>query len=232
MSRHPSHLLVVGTDTGVGKTVATAALAVHHRAAGRSVVVVKPVQTGVLSGEPGDVDVVRELAGVRDSYELVRLAEPLAPESAALRSGADLPPVAELARRIAATTDADLVLVEGVGGVTVRLDLDGGTVLDLGRALQWHGAVEAVVVVRAGLGTLNHTALTVDALRRADLAVSGLIVGSWPVEPDLAADVNRADLPRLTGCPVLGAIPAGAGRLGAADFQRQAATWFVRPSGG
>ncbi len=88
MSRHPSYQLVVGTDTGVGKTVATAALAVHQRAAGRSVAVVKPVQTGVLSGEPGDVDVVRELAGVQDAYELVRLAEPLAPESAALRSGA------------------------------------------------------------------------------------------------------------------------------------------------
>ncbi len=232
MSRHPSYQLVVGTDTGVGKTVATAALAVHQRAAGRSVAVVKPVQTGVLSGEPGDVDVVRELAGVQDAYELVRLAEPLAPESAALRSGAELPPVTELARRIvAATAGADLVLAEGVGGVAVRLDLDGGTVLDLGRALQWHGDVEAVVVVRAGLGTLNHTALTVDALRRADLTVTGLVLGSWPLEPDLAATVNRTELARLTGCPVLAVIPAGAGRLGAADFQRQVATWFVRPSG-
>ena len=232
MSRHPSYLLVVGTDTGVGKTVATAALAVRHRAAGRSVAMVKPVQTGLQTGEPGDVDVVRELAGVQDAYELVRLAEPLAPESAARRSGAELPPVAELSRRIAATTaGADLVLVEGIGGVTVRLDPDGGTVLDLGRALQWHGDVQAVVVVRAGLGTLNHTALTIGAVSRADLTVTGLVLGSWPAEPDLAATVNRTDLPRLTGCPVRAAIPAGAGRLGAADFQRQVATWCVRPSG-
>ncbi len=87
------------------------------------------------------------------------------------------------------------------------------------------------MVVRSGLGTLNHTALTVDALRRADLTVIGLVLGSWPLEPGLAATVNRTELPRLTGCPVLAVIPAGAGRLGATDFQRQVATWFVGPSG-
>ena len=166
-----------------------------------------------------------------EEHRALSLVVAAPPSSAALRSGAELPPVAELARRIAAATSgADLVLVEGVGGVAVRLDLDDGTVLDLGRALQWHGDVEAVVVVRAGLGTLNHTELTVDALRRAHLAVTGLVVGSWPAEPDLAATVNRTELPRLTGCPVLALIPAGVGRLGAPGFQRQAATWFVRPS--
>lgn len=228
-SREPArYLLVTGTDTGVGKTVTTAALAVWHRSGGRQVSVVKPVQTGLVPNEPGDVDAVARLTGVEDIHELVRLPEPLAPESAALRSGAALPTVAELADRTAGIVppSADLVLVEGAGGVRVRLDLLGGTVLDLGRALEWHGRVEVVVVVRAGLGTLNHTMLTVDAVRAAGLSVTGLVIGAWPTRPDLAATTNREDLPRLTGLPLLAALPADVGAWNPSEFQRSAPSWF------
>ncbi len=220
------YVVVAGTDTGVGKTVTVAALVVHHAHAGRSVTIVKPVQTGLLPDEPGDVDAARWLAGAARAYELVRLPDPLAPESAARRTGVDIPTVADLAERVGALPGDDVVLVEGTGGVAVRLDGDGRTLLDLGRALQWHGDVEVVVVVRAGLGTLNHTVLTVDAVRTADLDLAGLVVGSWPDEPDLAARVNRVDLPRLTGLPLLAALPGGAGALEPRDFRQRAPTWF------
>jgi dethiobiotin synthetase len=138
------------------------------------------------------------------------------PESAALRSGTPIPAVADLAAQIAERTErgpdaSHVVLVEGAGGVAVRLDLHGGTALDLGRALEWHGDVEVIVVTRAGLGTLNHTVLTVEAVRAAGLPVAGLVIGSWPADPDLAAVSNLQDLPRVSGARLLAAIP-GRGR--------------------
>ena len=87
----------------------------------------------------------------------------------------------------------DTVIVEGAGGLLVRLDTDGGTLLDLAEAL----AADVVVVVAAGLGTLNHTELTVSALRGRGLEPAGLVVGSWPAVPGLADQCNLDDLPRV-----------------------------------
>lgn len=227
----PRVTVVTGTDTEVGKTVATAALAAAHRAAARSVAMVKPIQTGLAPGAPGDAAEVGRLAGV-EAYELVRLPEPLAPEAAAARSGAQLPTVEDLAAGcLDVAGGPDVLLVEGAGGALVRLDAAGGTILDLARALEWEDvpaeAVDVVVVVRAGLGTLNHTELTVHAVRRAGLRVAGLVVGSWPAEPDLAARSNAEDLPRLTGLPLLGRLPAGAAALDPADFRKAAPGWLA-----
>jgi len=226
--------LVAGTDTGVGKTVATAALAAWHVTSGHSVVAVKAVQSGRTEGESGDADEVRRLAGV-DAHELVRLPAPLAPESAALRSGVLLPTVDELARRsVLVAGSAEAVLVEGSGGVAVRLDRAGGTLLDLGRALEWHDidGVDVVLVVRAGLGTLNHTELSLEAVRRARLLPAGLVVGAWPDVPGPAELANAVDLPRLTGLPVLATIPAGVGALSGQAFRSSAVGWFAAPPDG
>ncbi|MBM7519481.1 dethiobiotin synthase [Nocardioides nitrophenolicus] len=214
-------VVVTGTDTGVGKTVATAALAAT--APGR-VLVVKPVQTGIGpdSVELADVDTVAALAGV-DALELARLRDPLAPDTAAQREGASLPTVREHVSTIREQLSSyDLVLVEGAGGLLVRLDLDGGTLLDLAVALD----AEVVVVTRAGLGTLNHTELTVAALRAAAVEPTGLIIGSWPTDPGLAEDCNRTDLPHGTGVPLLAVIPEGAGALAPEAFRAAAPTWF------
>lgn len=225
----PRVVLVTGTDTEVGKTVATAAVAAVARGRGTAVTVVKPVQTGLPPGVPGDAHVAGRLAGLPEVHEGARLAEPLAPETAARRAGAALPTVAEQAaavRRLAA--GHDLVLVEGSGGLLVRLDLGGATLADLGAALASPGGLPAafLVVVRAGLGTLNHAELTVAALRARRLPVLGLVVGSWPARPGLAERSNLADLPRLTGVPLLGRLPAGAGDLTPAAFARAAPGWL------
>lgn len=209
-------LVVTGTGTGVGKTVVVAALAALAVAAGRRVAVLKIAQTGVDAGQPGDIDEVRRLAGpTLTCRELARYPDPLAPAVAARRAGlpaVTLATATAAARELAA--DHDLVLIEGAGGLLVPLDDSGGTLGDVAATL----AAPVLVVAAAGLGTLNHTALTAEALRSRGLACAGLVIGAWPAEPDLAARCNLTDLPAVTGLPLLGALPAGAGRLTAAEF--------------
>lgn len=223
-------LLVTGTGTGVGKTVVTAALAALGVAAGRRVAVLKPAQTGVGPAEPGDLDEVRRLVGrAVTCRELARFRDPLAPATAARRAGAaPVTPatVAAATRELAATHD--LVLVEGAGGLLVPLDADGGTLADVATIL----GAPVLVVAAAGLGTLNHAALTVDALRSRGLACPGLVVGVWPRHPDLAARCNLMDLPTVTDVPLLGALPEGAGDLDPAAFLVTARHGLVAELGG
>jgi dethiobiotin synthetase len=218
-----SIVVVTGTDTGVGKTIATAALAVRASESG-SVMVVKPVQTGVGPGsdEVADAEVVHRLTGCA-VQELTCLEDPLAPDTAARRRSIRIPPVAEYADRVRVLAEShDTVLVEGSGGVLVRLDTEGGTLLELAEQV----AAEVVVVTSAGLGTLNHTELTVTALRARGIEPTGLMIGSWPSEPGLPETCNLDDLPRVTGVPLLASIPAGAGALTREEFARQSPTWY------
>lgn len=227
-------VVVTGTDTGVGKTVATAAIAARAIASGRRVLVVKPVQTGVGGADPDphDTATVAHLSGA-EVLELVALDEPLAPDTAARRQGVAIPTVREHVARIREQLASyDLVVVEGAGGLLVRLDAEGGTVLDLARDLTFAlmradgSPVEVVVVCRAGLGTLNHTELTTTALRAVQVEPAGLVIGAWPAEPGVAETCNRTDLTRLTGVPVVAVIPDGAGSLPASEFRAGAPTWF------
>jgi dethiobiotin synthetase len=210
-------LIVTGTSTGVGKTVVTAALAV---AASQFVAVMKPAQTGVLPGEPGDIEDIVRLSGIGSTLELARYPEPLAPDTAARRAG--LPPLT-LDRVVAGVRGlaADLTIVEGAGGLLVRLG-DGFTLIDVARELD----APVVVVAAAGLGTLNHSELTVQALRQAGVECAGLVIGSWPADPDLAAQCNLEDLPRVTGVDIVGRIPEGSGTLEQAEFIAAAPGWF------
>lgn len=209
-------LVVTGTGTGVGKTVVTAALAALALAQGRRVAVLKAVQTGVRPGEPGDLDQVRTLVGRSATFrELARYPDPLAPATAARRAG--VPPV--MPQRVTATArelaaEHDLVLLEGTGGLLVPLDSAGGTLADVVAALD----APVLIVAAAALGTLNHTALTAEVLRTRNLTCAGIVIGAWPAKPDLAARCNLVDLPAVTGLPLLGLLPAGAGRLTPAEF--------------
>ncbi|MGV9340569.1 dethiobiotin synthase [Streptomyces sp. NPDC003688] len=222
-------LVITGTGTEVGKTVTTAAVAATALAAGRSVAVLKAAQTGVRPGERGDADEVARLAGPLTTAELARYPEPLAPGTAARRAGmAPVRPqeVAEAAAKLA--TEHDLVLVEGAGGLLVRFDAAGGTLADAAVLL----GAPVLVVAPAGLGTLNSTELTARELRLRQLELIGVVIGSWPKDPDLAARCNVADLPEVAGAPLLGAIPAGAGALQPADFRATAPSWLSARLGG
>jgi dethiobiotin synthetase len=220
---------VTGTDTGVGKTVVTAALAAILCARGRDVAVVKPAQTGVRPGEPGDLDAVCRLAGPLDVREGARLPDALAPDRAALVAGVELPGLPDQAGLILrAAADRDDVLVEGAGGVTVNLGRGFGLLDIAGQVREAGPPVAWIVVARAGLGTLNHSTLTVRAIQDRGFAVPGIVIGSWPADPGPAERYNREhDLASQAGVPVLGAIPEGAGALAPADFRARAAGWIA-----
>ncbi|MER5461884.1 dethiobiotin synthase [Streptomyces sp. NPDC002668] len=224
-----SVIVVTGTGTEVGKTVVTAAVAAAARAQGRSVAVVKPAQTGVGAGEAGDVDEVLRLAGDVEGVELARFPEPLAPATAALRVGMEPVRPEQVVEAVEKLAGAhDLIIVEGAGGLLVRFDDDGATLADVARLL----GAPVLVVVPAGLGTLNTTALTAEALRARELEQLGVVIGSWPAEPDLAARCNLADLPEAAGAPLLGAVPEGVGTLAPTEFRARAASWLAPRLGG
>jgi dethiobiotin synthase len=211
-------LVITGTGTGIGKTVVTAAIAALARARGDRVAIVKPAQTGVHPGPGSDVpdaETIERLSGVADTHELARFPDPLSPEAAARVSG--LPPLdlAHAADYIAKLADSrDLVLVEGAGGLLVRYDAAGATLADLAAMC----GAPALVVVAAGLGTLNHTALTLEALAARRLELAGVAIGSWPDDPGLAERQNRSDLEALTGRLLAGALPEGSGGLTRDEF--------------
>lgn len=224
-------LFVTGTSTDVGKTVTTAAIAALARDRGARVAVVKPAQTGVTESQPGDLADVAALTGTSqpsgasrlpgassnsesmDLHELARYPDPLSPAAAARYSGRPaLDPVAFY--DLVLGLDHDLVLVEGAGGLLVRFDEDGTTLADLARALR----APVLVVAAAELGTLNHTALTLEALAHRGVDLSGIVLGSWPDQPGLAERCNLRDLETLAARPLLGAVPDGSGRLGPVAF--------------
>lgn len=216
-------LVVTGTDTGVGKTIVTAALAARALARHERVAVLKPAQTGIAPGAPGDLAEVARLSGADDLHELARHPEPLAPATAAARAGAPGLSARAIAEAAQALADRDLVLIEGAGGLLVRFDEDGATLADAAKLLD----APVLVVVRAGLGTLNHAALTCEALAARELRCPGLVIGSWPAEPDVATCANLRDLPAYTGRPVLGRVPEGAARLPGAAFADGAREWIA-----
>jgi dethiobiotin synthetase len=212
-------LIVTGTSTGVGKTVVTAVLAVTNPGA----LVVKPVQTGAADGD-SDAREVARLSGA-DVQEWTVLDEPLAPDTAARRQGVAIPPVASYVERLT-DLEVETVIVEGAGGLLVRLDSDGATLLDLAVGLVDAGHdVDVVVVAAAGLGTLNHTELTVEALRARGVEPVGVVVGSWPAHPGLAERCNLEDLPRVTGLPLLAVVPEGSGGLTPEQFRTTVPAW-------
>jgi dethiobiotin synthetase len=210
-------LVITGTDTGVGKTVVTAAIAAAAGQLGLRVAVVKPAQTGTATGAETDADTVARLAAPATVRTLSAYPAPLAPLTAARVAG--LPPLEPdlvLSTMEQFDREHDLVLVEGAGGLLVPMGVAAWTVADLASALD----AEVVVVSRAGLGTLNHTALTLEALERRDIGAC-VVIGSWPATPELVHRTNRAEL----AGELAGVLPEGAPDR--ADFRTAAATWLA-----
>jgi dethiobiotin synthetase len=198
-------IFVMGTDTGVGKTVVTAAIALAARGRGRDPAVLKPAQTGDDGTITGDAEFVASLVGLDEPPEAIctyRLRAPLAPSVAAALEGRRLDPLAVARSYNDLAGRHDLVLVEAAGGALVPFS-DGVDMTGLAAAL----GLPVVVAIRPGLGTLNHTLLTLEALHRRGLTVLGAVISGYPAEPGLDDLTNPQALARLTPVPLLGAIP-------------------------
>ena len=188
-------LFITGTDTGVGKTVVAAAICAALRARGFSVAVVKPVVSGTDELEPGAAD--HELLAACAEVDPGSVTEhvfgpPLSPHLAARLAGVRLDPSGLIAHARAASAGADVLVAEGVGGLLVPLTdryLVRDYAVDLGLPL--------VVAARPGLGTINHTLLTLQAARAAGLAVAGVVLTPWPVEPSAMERSNRETIAAL-----------------------------------
>jgi dethiobiotin synthetase len=203
-------LFVTGTDTGVGKTVIAAAIADWFRRQRVRVGVCKIAATGCVRRREGLVSEDAEfLAHCADSpfpLDVIcpqRYLEPLAPAIAAERAKQPLDWTA-IQRSLDTIADAsDVMVIEGVGGLMVPMDAKT-TVLDVAKWLD----LPTVVVARAGLGTINHTLLTVNTLRTRGVPIAGVVMNRYPAEvSDPAAETNPRAIERWGKVNVLCLAP-------------------------
>jgi dethiobiotin synthetase len=199
-------LFVTGTDTGVGKTVVAAAIVATLRARGVPVNALKPVVTGLDEPPdplwPRDHELLGRLAGRAPSeVALIGYGPAVSPHLAAELSGEPIE-AQKLRGAVLAAVDAagrrdEPLVIEGVGGLLVPL-CEGYDVRDLARDVGF----ALVIAARPGLGTINHTLLTIEAARRAELQIAGVVLTPWPRSPDQIARSNRATIERLGGVSV------------------------------
>jgi dethiobiotin synthetase len=226
----PPGLLVTATDTGVGKTYVTAGIAAALTASGRQVGLIKPVATGAVANAfPRGEDAAILAASLGTAVSLDRITpivyvEPLAPPVAARRAGRPLTwdelwraTVEALSWWVSPEQSTDLLLVEGVGGVLCPI-ADDATVADLAVALDF----PTILVARPGLGTVNHTLLSVQVLRGRGVRVAGIVLNDaeGTADPeDPAIQTNPMELARWlpVDVPVLASVVhssrSGADRL-------------------
>jgi len=208
-------LFITGTDTGVGKTVVAAAIANWFSVRGVRTAVCKPLATGCIRRREGlvseDAEFLAHHADAKFALNTIcpqRFAEPLAPAIAAERAGQKIEWNAIDAAIQTMCRQSDVLIVEGIGGVLVPVDRQL-TVLDMAR---WLG-LPAVIVARAGLGTINHTLLTLGALRHAGVPVAGVVINQFPSEtPPAAEETNPRAIEKWGKTPVLCLVPRFTGR--------------------
>jgi dethiobiotin synthetase len=193
-------VFVTGTGTEVGKTVVAAAIARTELARGRHVAVFKPAVTGLDEGGEPDHELLRRAAASNQSDDEIapyRYGPPASPHLAAALAGDRIDPRKLEAAAQAAAASGEFLVCEGVGGLLVPL-AEGYLVRDLARAL----ALPVVIAASPGLGTINHTLLTLEAARSAGLQVAGVVLTPWPGEPDPIQRSNREAVEALGQVPV------------------------------
>jgi dethiobiotin synthetase len=197
----PGGVFVTGTGTEVGKTVVAAAIARTLAAEGRRVAVFKPAVTGLDEGVETDPEILRRASGTRQRDEEIapyRYGPPASPHLAAALAGEAIDPARLRAAAQAAAASAEAIVCEGVGGLLVPLREDY-LVRDLAVDLGY----PVVVVAPPGLGTINHTLLTVEAARAARLQVAAVALNPWPAEPGEIERSNLETIRALGGAEVL-----------------------------
>jgi dethiobiotin synthetase len=195
-------LFVTGTGTEVGKTVVAAVIARTLAARGERVAVFKPAVTGLdeFPADRPDHEVLRDAANSSQSDEEVapyRYGPPASPHLAAALAGEEIDRQRLLAGARAAAADADVLVCEGVGGLLVPLS-PTYLVRDFASDLE----LPLVVAASPGLGTINHTLLSVEAALGAGLAVASVVLTPWPAQPSPVEESNRETIESLAGVRV------------------------------
>ena len=219
-----SVVLVVGTDTGVGKTWVSRVLAHSVRAAGRRVVAIKPVETGCVdpAGAWEDGALLAAATGqASPRTALRRLVTPVAPAVACEAEGVTIE-FDELVLEIEShASAAEIALVEGAGGLLSPITWRWNA-LNLGKAL----GARVLLVAADHLGTINHTMLTLVALKLAEVEVCGVVL-SAPVTPDRSTGTNASAIARLSGLDRVVALPRAADPLLSADCMAPVVEWVL-----
>jgi dethiobiotin synthetase len=217
-------LFVAGTDTGVGKTVVAAALCAVLAERGERVAAFKPAVTGMDEPPdpvwPRDHELLSQVASADQTPAEVapyRFGPPVSPHYAAELAGVAIEPP----RLLEAGRRHELLIAEGVGGLMVPLTA-GYLVRDLAVDL----GLPVVVAARTGLGTINHTLLTLEAARAAGLNVAGVVMTPWPEAPEPIERSNRDTVERLGGVPVAGLPPTDPRSLAAAGASLPLNDWL------
>jgi dethiobiotin synthetase len=193
-------VFVTGTGTEVGKTVVAATIARTLAGEEKRVAVFKPAVTGLDEGVETDHELLRRASGSAQSDEEIapyRYGPPASPHLAAAMAGEKIDPERLRKAAAAAAEGAEAIVCEGVGGLLVPL-APGYLVRDLAADLGY----PLVVVAAPGLGTINHTLLTVEAARAAGLEVAAVVLNPWPDEPSEIERSNRETIASLGEVPV------------------------------
>jgi dethiobiotin synthetase len=188
-------VFVTGTGTEVGKTVVAAVIARTLAAEGKRVAVFKPAVTGL--DEPAETDhaLLRRASGSQQDDEEIapyRYGPPASPHLAAAMAGEEIEPRRLVAAARTAAASADVLVCEGVGGLLVPLSGDY-----LVRDLAVELALPLVIAAAPGLGTINHTLLTIEAARAAGLEVEAVLLTPWPEDPSPIEQSNRETIQAL-----------------------------------
>lgn len=196
-------LFVTGTDTGAGKTVVSAALLAAMSAAGERVRAHKPAVTGLddlPDGWPPDHELLASVAGMTpEQVAPLRYGPACSPHLAARLAGERIDPTELIARAQESSRDEGVLIVEGVGGLLVPFTEDFA-VRDLAVAL----GLPVLIAARPGLGTINHTLLTIEAARAARLEVRAVVLTPWPETPAELERSNRDTIAHIGQVEVVG----------------------------
>ena len=201
----PRTIFITGTDTGVGKTIVTAAVCSCIKSSGKRVAAMKPIQTGTDTQKTLDIEFVYKVLDEEfliDDVCPYRFTKPLSPKLASEVSGKEIHVNDILSAYKTLEEKFEYVVIEGAGGILAPVK-NNYFIVDLINEME----SPVIIVTRPALGTINHTLLTIESAKNKGLSILGIIVNKYPIDPDDSELTNPDEIASISGLPILGIIP-------------------------